>query len=98
MCNSYSRLIEIETEEQHQLNEVYEKFSDFVKSEMNEKLSPKLYTLKMGLVTKGVELKGLVIGKPLCIMECLCGCWEASKPCLWMGETAPEGSGTLFEG
>ncbi len=51
------RLIEIGTEEQQQLNEVYDKFSNFVKSEMNEKLSHKTVHIKNGLSNKRRKVK-----------------------------------------
>ncbi len=40
------------TGEQQQLNEVYDKFSNFIKSEMNEKLSHKIVHIKNGLSNK----------------------------------------------
>ncbi len=46
------RLIEIVTEEQQQLNKVYNKFNNFVKSEMNEKLRHKTVHIKNGLSNK----------------------------------------------
>ncbi len=49
--------IEIGTEEQQQLNEVYDKFSNFVKSEMIEKLSHKTVHIKNGLSNKRCSVK-----------------------------------------